>query len=176
MRLHLTIAGCLALALAVPSHGQEPVRIPAPDGEVVLAGPGEQWLYDNLHFAPLRRAGKILYLSGVVAMPANEAGKGDFKAALRAAFSTIKRQLEAGGSDLAHVDMIQTFHVWDSPLGGGNKKRQFDDFAAVKDEFLKAPYPAWTAVGVTSLLPDDGVVEIQVTAHVPDAGTGATRK
>ena len=134
----------------------------------MLAGTGERWLYDNLHFAPVRRVGNIVYLSGVVAIPKSGPHATDFKTAVRAAFTNIKQQLEASGSDLSRVDVLQTFHVWDSPLGGGAKMRQFEAFAAVKDEFLKAPYPAWTAVGVTALLPDDGVVEIQVTAHVKE--------
>jgi enamine deaminase RidA (YjgF/YER057c/UK114 family) len=39
-------------------------------------------------------------------------------------------------------------------------------FSAVKDEFMKAPYPAWTAVGTTALIPDTGIVEIQAIVHL----------
>lgn len=160
--------GLVAAGIAAATTAQTATRIPSPEGEVVLAGPGERWLYDNLHFAPARRVGNVIYLSGVVAIPKGGPRPVDFKAAVRAAFVNIKQQLEASGSDLSRVDMLQTFHVWDSPLGGGAKMRQFEAFAAVKDEYLKAPYPAWTAVGVTALLPDDGVVEIQVTAHIKE--------
>jgi enamine deaminase RidA (YjgF/YER057c/UK114 family) len=37
----------------------------------------------------------------------------------------------------------------------------------VKDEFMPAPHPAWTAVGTTGLLAEDGVVEIQMIAYAP---------
>jgi hypothetical protein len=37
----------------------------------------------------------------------------------------------------------------------------------VKDEFMPAPHPAWTAVGTTGLLLETGVVEIQMIAHLP---------
>jgi enamine deaminase RidA (YjgF/YER057c/UK114 family) len=38
---------------------------------------------------------------------------------------------------------------------------------AVKDEFMSAPYPAWTAVGTPELFLPGALVEIQVTARRP---------
>ena len=40
-------------------------------------------------------------------------------------------------------------------------------FNAVKSEFMKAPHPAWTAVGTTGLLNPHGIVEVQMIAKVP---------
>jgi enamine deaminase RidA (YjgF/YER057c/UK114 family) len=40
----------------------------------------------------------------------------------------------------------------------------------VKDEFIAAPYPAWTGVGVAELFPDGGLVEIRVVARRGPAG------
>lgn len=158
--------GIWVLTAAAIAAAETPTHIASPEGEVVLAGPSERWLYDNLHFAPARRVGNVIYLSGVVAIPKSGPQAVDFKTAVRGVFTNIQQQLEASGSDLSRVDMLQTFHVWDAPLGGGDRARQFEAFASVKDEFIRAPYPAWTAVGVTSLVVPDGVVEIQVTAHV----------
>ncbi len=31
---------------------------------------------------------------------------------------------------------------------------------------MKEPYSAWTAIGTTGLVPDNGIVEIQVIAHL----------
>lgn len=166
-RLFPLMPAAAVLTIVSPTSA-DPVRIAAPGGEVVLSGEQERWFYDNLHFSPVRRAGDTLYLSGVVVYPRD--GETDFPAAVRRAFENIRAQLESAGSDFGHVVMLQTFHVWESPFGGGDKSRQFEAFAAVKDEFVKAPYPAWTAVGVTELLPEQGVVEIQVTAIVRTAG------
>ena len=33
-------------------------------------------------------------------------------------------------------------------------------------EFMKPPYPAWTAVRTTGLLSDGGIVEVQLVAKV----------
>ena len=35
----------------------------------------------------------------------------------------------------------------------------------VKDEFVRTPYPAWTAVGVTELARPNGLIEVKVTAR-----------
>ena len=40
-------------------------------------------------------------------------------------------------------------------------------FMAVKDRYVKAPYPAWTAIGITELAIPGGLVEIRVTARMP---------
>ena len=42
----------------------------------------------------------------------------------------------------------------------------FYHFATVKSEFLKANFPAWTAVGTTDLVCPDAEVEIKVTAII----------
>ena len=41
-------------------------------------------------------------------------------------------------------------------------------FMAVKDEFLAAPWPAWTAIGITSLAVRGARAEIRVIAAMKD--------
>jgi len=89
-----------------------------------------------------------------------------FKAQVRRAFQRIQAALNAAGANFDDVVMLNTFHVWQSPNFEGDRSAQFAAFSAVKDEFMKAPYPAWTAVGTTALIPDTGIVEIQAIAHL----------
>lgn len=167
------IAATLAMASsgahAQPAAADYPKLIPAPGGEVVIPVPGLQRAYDAMKYAPARRAGDYLYVSGVVAGPVGaEARDAEaFKAQTRRAFGLIERTLAAEGLTFADVVMINTFHVWDGPGLKGGRDQQFAAFSAVKDEVMSAPYPAWTAVGTTGLLSDDGVVEIQVIAYAP---------
>ena len=110
-----------------------------------------------------------MYISGVIAGPArNEARDAEaFKGQVRRAFRSLENTLKAAGLTFADVAMINTFHVWDGPGFAGSRDEQFAAFSAVKDEFMPAPHPAWTAVGTTGLLSDTGVVEIQMIAHAP---------
>ena len=52
---------------------------------------------------------------------------------------------------------MTTFHT-DLP-------KQIEAFTAVKHRYVRAPFPAWTAIDVDRLLPDRGLVEIKVVAR-----------
>ncbi|MFN3521631.1 MAG: Rid family hydrolase [Phenylobacterium sp.] len=156
---------------AAPSApaGPDVRRIPAPGGEVVLVGPRDETAWSELKFAPVRRVGDVVYFSGVVIgpRPGEARDAAAFKAQARRAFAYLDAALKAAGLTFADVARLETFHVWNSANFEGDKDAQFRAFAEVKDEYFKPPYPAWTAVGVAELLPSAGVVEIQLTAHVP---------
>ncbi len=164
------LAGAASAQPVAGSGPAAPERIPSSGGEVILPHPADRGAYDAYHFAAARRVGNTLYVSGVVA--AKAPGQADeveaYKAGLRHAFRRIERTLKAAGADFDDVVMINTFHVWDSPHFKGSKDEHFAAFAAVKDEFMGEPHPAWTAVGTTGLLVDAGLVEIQLIVHLPE--------
>ena len=145
-----------------------PQRIPTPDGEVVLASQRDVFLYENFKFAAARRAGNVLYVSGVIAGPQKGEGRDvdAFKVHLRRAFGELKATLTAAGADFSKVAMINSFLIWTGDNFAGDKQAQLAAFIAVKDEFIPPPHPAWTAVGTTGLALDTGVVEIQLIAHL----------
>ena len=64
-------------------------------------------------------------------------------------------------------EMINSFHVWQGPDFEGTKSEQFALFEEVAGNYMKSPYPAWTAVGTTGLLGTNGIVEVQLIARVP---------
>ncbi|MEW5685400.1 MAG: Rid family hydrolase [Pseudomonadota bacterium] len=172
------IAAALLATAAPAAHAQTPAAspaagypklVPAPGGEVVIPTAGMQRAYDDYKYAPARRAGDFLYISGVIAGPAGAADRGPeaFKGYARRAFRQLETILKAEGLTFADVTMINSFHVWDGPGFKGTRDEQFAAFSAAKDEFMQAPHPAWTAVGTTGLLADDGVVEIQMIAYAP---------
>ena len=147
-----------------------PQRIPSSGGEVHLPSAGSKRAYDEIKYAPSRRVGDTLYVSGVIAgggAPGKPADAETFKASLRRAFRSLEANLKAAGASFDDVVMVNSFHVWTSPHFTGGRDEHFAAVSAVKDEFMRAPHPAWTAVGTTGLLADTGLVEIQVIAHVP---------
>jgi enamine deaminase RidA (YjgF/YER057c/UK114 family) len=145
-----------------------PRHIPTPDGEVTLASTRDEFLYNNFKFASARRSGNTIYVSGVIAGP--EKGEGcdieAFTVQLRRAFGQLGATLKAAGADFSKVVMLNTFHVWTGDNFLGDRNAQLRAFIVVKDEFIKPPHPAWTAVGTTGLASDTGVVEIQAIAKV----------
>ena len=167
----LAAAALAAPALAQPGKPADdfPKITPSAGGHVIIQSQGAQRNYDEYKFAPARRAGDFLYISGVIAGPYGGQARDSaaFTAQTRQAFRTLQSILEADGLTFADVVMINTFHVWDGPGFKGTRDEQFDAFAEAKDEFMSVPHPAWTAVGTTGLLADDGVVEIQMIAYAP---------
>jgi enamine deaminase RidA (YjgF/YER057c/UK114 family) len=169
-----TIAGAgEAAAQTAAAPVQQVVKIPASGGEVILPTDRDRIAHDEYKYAAARRVGDTLYISGVVAGPGpgvtTKADVEAFKTQLRRAFRHLDRILKASGASFADVTMINTFHVWDSPYFEGGRDLHFATFSSVKDEFMSAPHPAWTAIGTTGLLSENGLVEIQMIAHVPAA-------
>jgi enamine deaminase RidA (YjgF/YER057c/UK114 family) len=157
----------IAAALCLPALA-DVKRIPASGGEVILPSVGDQENYDRYAFSAVRRVDDTLYLSGLIVYRGKDEGNDAeaFKAQVRRAFRRIKERLEAGGATFDDVMMMRTFHVWNSPNFRGTRDEHFEAFLAVKNEFMKAPHPAWTAVGTTGLLSDGGLVEIEMMARV----------
>lgn len=160
-----------ALLLAMPAAAQEayPKVIPAPGGNVVVPTASAQAAMDGYHYAPARRAGDHVYISGVIVGRLEGGGKdvAAFQARARRIFTYIDTMLKAEGASFADVVLINSFHVWNSPDFDGDMAAQFAALSAVKDEFMVPPYPAWTAVGTTGLLDPHGIVEIQMIAYAP---------
>jgi enamine deaminase RidA (YjgF/YER057c/UK114 family) len=171
MRLAASLFVLASTTAATAAEEKFPQTIPAPGGEIYLNNAFERdTLYNDWHFAPARRAGDYVFVSGVLAGPTtpNEAKTPEaFKAQLRRAFTTLKNTLAAANLTFADVVEIESFHVFESEHFQGSKKEHFAAMHDVKDEFVKAPYPAWTAVGVTALATPTGIVEIKLTAYVP---------
>lgn len=166
----LALAALLALT-AAPALAQDVVKkIPAPHGEVIIANARQQQSYDNIRYAPARRAGDTLYVSGVIVGRADDEGTDPeaFKAQVRRAFQAIDATLKASGASFDDVVMINSFHVWEGPDQPAPRLEQLAMFNAVKSEFMKAPHPAWTAVGTTGLLNPHGIVEVQMIAKMPE--------
>ena len=166
----LILAAVLALLAAAPAAAQTfPLHLKAPGGEVILPTERDQKAHDENRYAAARRVGDFIYLSGVIVgrRPGEGNDVGAFKAQVRRAFDRIKVTLAASGATFQDVAMINSFHVWQGPNFAGSRDEQFKAFDDVVGEYIKPPYPAWTAVGTTGLLADNGIVEVQLIVHAP---------
>jgi enamine deaminase RidA (YjgF/YER057c/UK114 family) len=128
----------------------------AEDAKISLMPEGPQALaFQNaVGFADAVIAGDKIYLSGVIAVPAPDAT--DLKPAYEQAFLRIQKTLERAGASWDDVVDLTTYHT--------DLASQIDAFAEVKSRYIKAPFPAWTAIGISALYEPTGVVEIKVVA------------
>lgn len=164
--LILAVLPGAALAQEAPTY---PLRLPSSGGEVIIPSRGGQHAHDEVGYAPARRAGDTLYVSGAIVFRAEGEGTdaAAFEAQVRRTLTNLNRTLEAAGASMDDVALINSFHVWEGPDFAGSRNDQIEVISRVWREFADGPRPAWTAVGTTGLLGTGGIVEIQLTAHAP---------
>jgi len=131
-----------------------------PPRDVVFPA-GRQALYEHHRYSPAVRADGFLFVSGQVGSREDGSPEPDFEAQVRLAFANLQAIMRAAGCSLDDIVDVTTFHT--------DPERQFDTVLAVKDDmFPQAPYPSWTALGVTWLAGFD--FEIKVVARLPRTG------
>ena len=123
---------------------------------------GMQAYYDHYHFAPAIKVGNTVYVSGQTGLTETGEVPATLEEQTHRTFQSLKYVLEAAGCTLDDVVELQSFHV-DFPNGA-------EAIMAIKAEYFTKNYPAWTAVGVTSLAMPGLLVEFKAIAVV---GSGA---
>jgi len=115
-------------------------------------------LYEQHGYSAAIRSDNLLFVSGQVGSRADGSPEPDFAAQVRLAFTNLQATLAAAGCTLDDLIDVTTFHT--------DPENQFATIMQVKNElFPQAPYPNWTAVGVTWLAGFD--FEIKVIARIP---------
>ena len=121
---------------------------------------GRQALYENNRYSAAIRSGDLLFVSGQVGSREDGSPEPDFAAQVQLAFDNLAAVLKSAGCTFDDIVDVTTFHT--------NPEAQFGAVMKVKSKvFSDAPYPNWTAVGVTWLSGFD--FEIKVIARIPQA-------
>ena len=115
-------------------------------------------MYDNFHFAPAVKDGDRLFCSGVIGIGSDGKASSDPEAQFTQAFESLKSVLTAAGASLGDIVDLTTFHV--------GLQANMRAFTKVKDRYVSAPYPAWTAIGISELAFPGGLVEIKAVARL----------
>ncbi len=100
-----------------------------------------------------------IYVSGIVV--GTREGEGDLATAYTRAYERIGAVLTRAGASWDDVVDITSFHT--------DLTTQMPAIVAVQKRYIRAPYPAWTAIGVSRLIPDRGITEIKIIARKPRA-------
>jgi len=98
----------------------------------------------------------MIYLSGVVA--GVRKGETDLTLGYERAFEEIGATLKSTGASWDDVIDITSFHT--------DLTTQMPAIIAVKNRYIKGPFPAWTAIQVARLIPTNGITEIKIVAKV----------
>lgn len=115
-------------------------------------------LYEAHGYSAAIRSGGFLFVSGQVGSRSDGTPEPDFARQVERAFENLEATLAAAGCSFDDVLDVTSFHT--------DPKTQFETVMAAKNRvFDRAPFPAWTAIGVTWLAGFD--FEIKVIARLP---------
>lgn len=122
---------------------------------------GRQALYDTYRYSAAIRSGDLLFVSGQVGSRPDGSPEPEFQHQVQLAFDNLAATLGAAGCGFVDIVDVTTFHT--------NPEAQLETVMAVREKAIgDAPYPNWTAVGVTWLAGFD--FEIKVIARIPQHG------
>ncbi len=115
-----------------------------------------QATYDSFKFAPAQRHNGVLYCSGQLGTGADGKVPDAIEEEFRNAWQSVGAILTEAGMDYGNIFEFTTYHV--------GLQENIAAFMKIKDEFIQAPYPAWTAIGISELAVPGARVEIRVRA------------
>jgi enamine deaminase RidA (YjgF/YER057c/UK114 family) len=147
----LMIAALLALPAAAHAGSRQQATV------LLSEDPEERKFQQDWGYADAVVTGDMVYLSGVVA--GLRPGETDLKLAYERAFARIGKVLERSGASWDDVVDITSFHT--------DLTTQMPAIVAVKKTYMRDPPPAWTAIGVSRLIPNNGITEIKIIARLP---------
>lgn len=146
-------AAVLALSLAAAAaHAGEPKQTLMPEH------PEARAFQEMAGFSDAVVHGDTIHLSGVVAGPAP--GEDSLQPGYERAFARLDAIIRRLGATWDDVLVFDTFHK-------GPVAAQVEALLPVKNRYIKAPFPTWTAVGVSDLYSADAVTEIKLTLRKP---------
>jgi len=119
-----------------------------------FSAPAFSKFHDQWHFSSGLDTGGYVFFSGVTGYRPDGRVASDPETQFRDAFSFLGDTLAAGDLSWENVVEMTTYHV--------DLRKHLDAFINVKDEFIVAPYPAWSCIGTTELITEGTLVEIRV--------------
>jgi len=125
--------------------------------KATLAPPAFAHFITDWHFSPVLDTGDFVFLSGIAGARADLTVAADPETQIRDTFRCAQEHLSAANLTFDDVVEMTTYHV--------GLRDHLAAFMRVKDEYVAAPYPAWTAIGVSELITEGTIVEIRLIAR-----------
>ncbi|WP_282609286.1 RidA family protein [Pelagibius sp. Alg239-R121] len=121
--------------------------------------PDLQSYYDDWHMSPGLLCNGFVFFTGFTGTRADGTLSNDPAEQIRDAFAKVESVLLSGGMSFEHIVEMTSYHV--------GLRDHLDLFKSIRDEYIREPYPAWTAIEVTGFVREDAIVEIRVIARQP---------
>ena len=131
-----------------------------------LAPPAFAHFQSEWHLSPVLDTGDFVFFSGVTAVRPDGTLSRDPEEQFRDCFAFLESNLAVAGLGFDDVVELTSYHV--------ELRQHLAAFIQVKDDYIAAPYPAWTAIGVSELITEGTLIELRIVARRTVAGEGHT--
>src|SRR6185295_1532065 len=125
--------------------------------KATLSPPAFSHFVEDWHFSPVLDTGEFIFFSGVTGARPDLTVAADPETQIRDTFEFLKEHLAIANLTFDNVVEMTTYHV--------DLREHLSAFMKVKDEYVSAPYPAWTAIGISELITEGTIVEIRLIAR-----------
>jgi enamine deaminase RidA (YjgF/YER057c/UK114 family) len=116
----------------------------------------EQW-----HLSPALDTGEFVFFSGVTGCRPDGSVASNPAQQFSDTFRFLGDTLAAAGLSFEDIVEMTSYHV--------ELRKHLQAFVEAKDSHIRAPYPAWSAIGTTELITEGTLVEIRVICRRADA-------
>lgn len=127
----------------------------------IFNGPDGKSIFDKFGYSAAVRAGDFIYVAGQIGLNPDGSMPEDDETQFRNAFDRLKLILEEAGASLNDIVELVSYHV------GVQKEGHLPTFVKVKQDYIVAPYPTWTILGIEGLARAGLVIEIKAVAYAP---------
>jgi enamine deaminase RidA (YjgF/YER057c/UK114 family) len=122
-----------------------------------IAAPEFATYHNEWHLSPVLDTGEFVFFSGQTDTRPDGTVSADPETQFRDAFTSLGKNLAAAGLGFSDIVEMTTYHV--------ELCRHLPAFVKVKDQHIRPPYPAWTAIGVAELIRPGTIIEIRIIAR-----------
>ncbi len=116
-----------------------------------------QSYYDDWRMSPGLETGGFIFLTGLTGAEPDGTLSNDPEEQIRQAFIQVATVLSEGGLTFEDVVEMTTYHV--------GLRGHLELFKEIRADYVREPYPAWTAIEVAGFVTEGVIVEIRAIAR-----------
>ncbi len=128
-------------------------RLRLPEDDATFGG---NRIFDLFQYSPAVTANGLVFVAGQIGLRPDGTIPESPKEQIDFAFKRVEAVLMRLGLDFTDVVDLVSYHV---ELG-----TYLADFRAVKEQYIRSDFPAWTILGIAALARPELIVEIKVIA------------
>lgn len=113
--------------------------------------------YDGWRMSPGLECNGFLFFSGFTGSRSDGSLSSDPETQMRDAFEKVRMVLDEAGLTFDAIIEMTTYHI--------GLREHAELFKRVRADYVKEPYPAWTAIEVAAFIREGAIIEIRAIAQ-----------